>query len=133
MGGENKFDDCAEHSTAPVTKSYPVGNVESFNTAASNSEWQVVASLAVKRFRFSGAQSADSSIVLDLGGQGVIVLPADAPAGSADNSTYLDGYYPIIANVYALDVQISAAMGSSQVSLLAVLLAIMATKIVQAI
>jgi N-acetylneuraminic acid mutarotase len=100
LGGETKAAGCADHVN---TKSFPVNDVEAFDTENPGKGWYEVDDLAIKRFRFAASASVAQNFLFTFGGQGTIVEPADAPANAAEDPNNMQGYYPVLKDVYALN------------------------------
>jgi N-acetylneuraminic acid mutarotase len=100
LGGETKAAGCTDEVN---TKSFPVNDVEAFDTENPAKGWYEVDDLAIKRFRFAASASVAQNFLFTFGGQGTIVEPADAPANAAEDPNNMQGYYPVLKDVYALN------------------------------
>jgi len=97
IGGEGKASDCGQPGGGE--KSFPLNEVESFDTSDLHGAWKDALPIEKESFRFAG--SAFNHTLFIIGGMGHEVVPADAPHNAAQNSSYYGGYYPVLREVYA--------------------------------
>jgi len=96
-GGETKSSTCEDQLN---TKSYPVDEVEAFDTTNPGQGWVEVDDIAISRFRFASAAWVAGNLLFNFGGQGAIVNASAAAAANPDNT---EGYYPLLTEVYSLN------------------------------